>query len=462
MKSIIMAGGSGTRLWPFSRKSFPKQFLTLLGDESFIETTCKRLLLFTHPEAVYVVTGQDYEFNVIDHMSKALKHEFRNLILEPVGRNTAPAIALTIKYLLDKGGADNEDVVFFSPSDHIIQPDETLKQAIEDAKESARTHIVTFGIVPRKPETGYGYIELGASPHGEIYPVKRFVEKPDTDTAKRYLEAGNYLWNSGMFLFSIGVILDAFRKFSPELYEMITVWTYEEAIENYATLPAISIDYAVMEKAKNILCRRVDVQWNDIGSWESLYEFLPKDSAGNAVIGDAELLNTKNSMVITNKSLTTLIGMDNTAVIATEDAILVTHRKETQQVKELVDIMREKNRPEVTVHVTTYRPWGSYTLLEEGPRYKIKRIAVLPERSLSLQRHKHRSEHWVVVHGMAEVLIGGKTTILHENQSIYVPIFENHRLSNPGKIPLEIIEVQNGEYVGEDDIERMEDNYGRA
>ncbi|OHD55598.1 MAG: mannose-1-phosphate guanylyltransferase/mannose-6-phosphate isomerase [Spirochaetes bacterium GWF1_51_8] len=462
MKSIIMAGGSGTRLWPFSRKSFPKQFLSLLGEDSFIEITTKRLMQFTAPEAVYVVAGGEYEFNISDHMSRALKREFNNLILEPMGRNTAPAIALTVKYLLDKAGADRDDIVFFSPSDHIIRPETELKKAIEDAKESARSHIVTFGIVPSKPETGYGYIELGDAAKGEIFKVKRFVEKPDRLTAEKYLQAGNYMWNSGMFLFSIGVILDAFKLYVPELYEMVTAWSYDEALEKYSTLASISIDYAVMEKAKNILCRKVDVVWNDIGSWESLYDLLPKDDNGNAVLGEAELLNTKNSLVITNKTLTALVGMDNTAVIATEDAILVTHRKDTQRIKELVDQMKVKNRPQVTEHVTTYRPWGSYTILEEGLRYKIKRLVVLPERTLSLQRHKHRSEHWVVVKGMAEVLIGEKAVVLHENESIYVPIYEKHRLANPGKIPLEIIEVQNGEYVGEDDIERFEDIYGRV
>lgn len=462
MKSIIMAGGSGTRLWPFSRKNFPKQFLSLVSEDSFIQITAKRLLQFTKNDDIFVVGGDLHKFHVVDQMEKVFNKEYENLILEPMGRNTAPAIALTVKYLLDKEHADKSTVLFFSPSDHLIKPEIALKKAIEAAEKYANKNIVTFGIVPIRAETGYGYVELGDDIDGAINKVKRFVEKPDEATAKKYLDAGNYMWNSGMFMFSIGVILEAFKKYVPELYTMITELSYEDALKNYENLASTSIDYAIMEKVDNILCKKLDINWNDIGSWMSLYEILPKDENNNAILGDVEYVDTKNSLIISNKELVTLIGMDNTVVIATEDAILVSDKTQSQNVKKLVSVLKEKGRKEVDEHVTTYRPWGSYTILEEGTRYKIKRIVVNPEARLSLQRHKHRSEHWVVIKGMAEVEIAEKTQILHENESAYVPIYEKHRLTNTGKIPLEIIEVQNGEYVGEDDIERFEDSYGRA
>jgi mannose-1-phosphate guanylyltransferase/mannose-6-phosphate isomerase len=457
-----MAGGSGTRLWPLSRKNFPKQFLSLDDKESFIRITARRLMLFTKPEDIYVVGGESHKFNVIEHLSGVTESEFKNLILEPSGRNTAPAIALSVKYLIDKCSADNDTVLFFSPADHIIKPENGLKEAVESATPFAKDHIVTFGIVPSKPETGYGYIELGNESGDNICEVARFVEKPDKKTAEGYLESGKYMWNSGMFMFSVGVILDAFKRFVPELFTMITEWDYDKALRDYESLPSVSIDYAVMEKADNILCRKIDLEWNDVGSWDSVYDMLDKDQNGNAVLGNVEYVDTTGSLVVGSNRLVTLIGIDNAAVIATEDAILVTKRKNTQQVKTLVDKMKDKGRKEVDEHIITYRPWGSYTVLEEGERYKIKRIVVHPGAKLSRQRHKHRSEHWVVVSGMAEVEIGDKVDILHENQSVYVPIYELHRLSNPGKIPLEIIEVQNGEYVGEDDIERLDDTYGRG
>ena len=461
MKSIIMAGGSGTRLWPFSRNSFPKQFLTLLDDLSFIQITAKRLSGFTKSEDIYVVSGESYKFNICSHLSELFATEYNNLILEPAGRNTAPAIALAVKYFLENG-SDESEVLMFHPSDHIMKPEENLTKAVKASLELAQDHIITFGIIPNKPETGYGYIELGKEKTAQTLEVKRFVEKPDYETAKKYVESGKYMWNSGMFMFSIGCILREFEQFAPTFHNAIMQWTFSEMIARYSELDSISIDYAVMEKSPNILCTKLDIEWNDIGSWDSVYEMLPKDANGNAVLGPVEVLDTKNSLIVSNKNLTSIIGVDNLAVICTEDAMLVSDRKKTQQVKELVNQMKINKRKEVTEHVTTYRPWGSFTVLEEGPRYKIKRIVVKPGVSLSLQRHHHRSEHWVVIKGMAEVKIGDDLLFLHENQSAYVPIYVTHRLSNPGKIPLEIIEVQNGEYVGEDDIERLEDTYGRA
>lgn len=462
MKSIIMAGGSGTRLWPFSRQSYPKQFLNLVGEDSFIEQTAKRLAALSSPQDVYVVAGEQYQFNIMEHLSRALKTDYQNLIPEPCGRNTAPAIALTVKYFLDIKKADPSEVLFFNTADHLIQPQSAFAAMVEAALPHAARNIVTFGIIPHKPETGYGYIELGDEKSASVYTVSRFVEKPDLETAQQYLAAGNYMWNSGMFLFSIQVILDAFREYVPVLYEMITQWSYAQALERYHGIEKISIDYAVMEKVSNILCVRTDIDWTDVGSWDSLYDILPKDAQGNAVVGDAMVLDTRNSLIMSSKKLVTVIGMQDAAVISTPDALMVSDRKQSHRVKEMVGLLETAKRPEAQEHVTTFRPWGSYTVLEEGNRYKIKRIVVKEGASLSSQRHQHRSEHWVVIKGTALVEIEGQETRLKENESIYVPKFTRHRLANPGRIPLEIIEVQNGEYVGEDDIERFEDNYGRA
>jgi mannose-1-phosphate guanylyltransferase / mannose-6-phosphate isomerase len=462
VKSIIMAGGSGTRLWPLSRKNYPKQFLSLIDDKSFINVTAERLLKLSAPEDIYVVAGEDYKLTIAGHLSKLLNKPFTNLIMEPMGRNTAPAIALTIKYLLDKEKVSGQEILFFSPSDHIIKPVGDFTASIMDSIDLAKDNIVTYGIVPSKPETGYGYVELGGEIKKNSYKVKRFVEKPDLAKANEYLKAGNYLWNSGMFLFSIDVMLSAFQKLAPELYRAVKGQSYEEMLAGYSKLESISIDYAVMEKADNIVCGKMAVDWNDVGSWDSVYEIFVKDKKGNALSGDVLTLDVENSLVISREKLTALIGVSNLAVIETDDAILVSDRSRTQDVKEMVNILNKAKRPEATEHTTTFRPWGSYTVLEASDRYKIKKIVVEQGQTLSLQRHAHRSEHWVVVKGTALVTVGDKEIYIHENESTFIPKSVQHRLSNPGKVPLEIIEVQNGEYVGEDDIERLEDNYGRV
>ncbi|MCX7883170.1 MAG: mannose-1-phosphate guanylyltransferase/mannose-6-phosphate isomerase [Brevinematales bacterium] len=461
MVSIILAGGSGTRLWPYSRQNFPKQFLSLVGNKSLLQMTAERLRALSPLEEIYVVAGQQYRFTIMDHLCQVFGCEFTNLVLEPMGRNTAPAIALTVKYLLEKG-YDPETVVFFSPSDHVIDPVSVFAEAVQSVEKEARTHIVTFGIVPTRPETGYGYIQLGKQKREDVYQVHRFVEKPNRETAEQYLQDGNYLWNAGMFLFSLRVILEAFETYMPELYQAITTLDYQEMVKRYSELPSISIDYGVMEKASNILCYRLNVLWNDVGSWDSVYDLFSPDEHGNATSGDVVCLDTKRSLVLSKKHLTALIGVNDLVVVETEDAILIANRHQTQKVKDMVQLLASQKRPEVSEHVTVYRPWGSYTVLEEADRYKIKKIVVNVGAALSLQRHQHRSEHWIVVKGTALVEIEGKQQFVHENESVYVPKSALHRLSNPGKIPLEMIEVQNGEYLGEDDIERVTDNYGRS
>ncbi len=462
MKSIIMAGGSGTRLWPLSRKNYPKQFLSLFHSDSFLQSTAKRLLLLGGPGDIYAVAGEEYKLTIKGHLSQVINSEFNNLIIEPVGKNTAPAIALSVKYLIEKEGCPEDEILFFSPSDHIIKPEKDFADTVKASLFLAGSNIVTFGINPSKPECGYGYIELGPSGEGGSNLVSRFVEKPDKKRAREYVASGKYLWNSGMFMFSIKVIMDSFKAHAPSLYRMITEDTLSGMIERYSDIDPISIDYAVMEKVKDILCVRLPVEWNDIGSWDSVYEVLPKDGNNNAVEGDVELINVKNSLVLSDKKLTALIGVSNLAVIETADAILVSDRNSTQLVKDMVGRLKDEGRKEASDHTTIYRPWGFYTILEESDRYKIKKISVAPGASLSLQRHAYRSEHWVVVRGTAKIKVGESEYVIHENESAFVPKYALHRLSNPGKIELEIIEVQNGEYVGEDDIERVEDAYGRA
>jgi mannose-1-phosphate guanylyltransferase/mannose-6-phosphate isomerase len=469
MKAIILAGGSGTRLWPLSRKNYPKQFLKLNGSKSLLQQTVERLMGVLLPDDIIIMTNNEYKFHVKYELNSSpvtCSSPITHMILEPESRNTAPAIALGVKYCIEKLGCMEDDVLLISPCDHIIKPTEQFRTYLRQAEEMAKEgHIVTFGVKPTHPEAGYGYMKVSSQQSAVSGPnflkVEKFTEKPDTETAQKYLADGIYYWNSGIFAFKIGLIKEEFVKHAPEIGKAIEM-SFEDFRTKFREMPNISIDYAILEKSDRVVTLPMEIYWNDIGSWDALFEILDKDENGNVKTGDVIALDTKETMVIGDKRLIATIGLENCLLVETSDALLVAKRGHAQKVKDIVERLKLEDRKEVSEHVTTHRPWGSYTVLDEGERYKIKRIVVNPGERLSLQKHYHRSEHWVVVKGAAKVNIGDKEIFIHENESAYVPKSTLHRLENPGKVPLEIIEVQNGEYVGENDIVRMEDHYGRV
>jgi len=478
MKAIILAGGSGTRLWPMSRKNYPKQFLKLNGSRSLLQQTVERLAGVVPPEDIVMMTNNEYKFHVKSDLSSLNGNRlsassaqepspFRHIILEPACRNTAPAVALGVRYCVEKMGCSPGEAVCVLPSDHVIRPADVFGKYLAQAEKIAQDgHVVTFGIKPTRPETGYGYIKVRSqksevrSEENEYFHVEKFIEKPDIEAAKRYIETGEYYWNSGMFLFTIGTIMDEFRRHAPEMGVLFDV-EYKELEQRFVEMPATSIDYAVMEKSDRMVTLPMDIFWSDVGSWDSLFDLLDRDENGNVKSGDIISVDTRDTLIIGNKRLITTVGLDDCLIVETDDAILITKRGQSQKVREVITQLEQSHRKEAAEHTTTFRPWGSYTVLEEGNRYKIKRIVVNPCERLSLQKHYHRSEHWIVVRGTAKVAIGDKEIYVHENESAYVPKSTFHRLENPGKIPLEMIEVQNGEYLGEDDIVRINDLYGR-
>ena len=460
LKIIILAGGGGTRLFPLSRTCFPKQFMKIGGDLSLLAQTVLRFMPVAKAADMVIVTNQEYIHHVKAELADCGAEE-AHVVLEPVGRNTAPAIALAARYCLDVLGASGDEVMFVTPSDHIIKQSELFIQAVRQAEEMAlQENIVTFGIKPDKPEIGYGYIEAGEA-CGCGFIVNSFKEKPDQCTAEQYVAAGSYYWNSGMFAFTIGHFMQELQTYQPEICQLIRN-SYADSLAQFEAMPNISIDYAIAEKSKKVVTIPLLAYWNDIGSWDAIYDVLDKDKNGNAIKGDCIPLGCTNTLMLGRSRLIAGIGLEDLLVVETDDVIVVAKKGESQKVKELVTELKKRGRREADEHTTMYRPWGSYTVLGEGPGYKMKKITVTPGQRLSLQMHYHRSEHWIVTGGTAKVTLGEEIKMVHENESVFIPLSTKHRLENPGRLPLEIIEVQNGKYLEEDDIVRFDDEYGRV
>ena len=464
---LVISGGSGTRLWPLSRKQRPKQFLPVIGDLTLFQSTLLRLQDIADIEPTLVVCNESHRYMVAEQL-RELNLENQGIILEPFGRNTAPAIALAALYLKQQ----NKDAhLLVLPADHVITDIEAFYEAISSAVSiSSDGYLATFGIRPNKPETGYGYIRKGQGINNNAFLVSAFVEKPDITTAKKYLDEGDFLWNSGMFLFKASRYLEELEKFYPSILDTCIKALPEDCKKNFIFVNEkefsncidISIDYAVMEKADSAAVIPLNAGWNDVGAWSSVWEVGTKDQDGNVLRGDTLLHNAHRNLVYTEQRLVTLVGVDNLVVVDTKDATLVAHRDKVQDVKKIVDQLNASNRSEAILHREVNRPWGSYDCIDNGQRFQVKRIVVKAGEQLSLQMHHHRAEHWIVVSGTAQVRCGDKTFLLTENQSTYIPLGEVHSLANPGKVPLEIIEVQSGSYLGEDDIVRFEDQYGRV
>jgi mannose-1-phosphate guanylyltransferase/mannose-6-phosphate isomerase len=463
VRAVILAGGSGTRLWPLSRQQLPKQFLRLNGERSLLEETVERLRPLIDPSQVMVVTSEGHARGEAYHALLP----FRTL-LEPVGRNTSPAIAAAAALLLDEGA---DPVMVVLPADHVIRDVPAFQRALGQAVDAAvGGRLVTFGLRPDRPETGFGYIKAGPG-GGPALPVERFIEKPDLATAGRFLAEGGYYWNSGMFVWRASAILAEIEKHLPEvaavLAELRSAWKQGDAAAamkaHFQRMPSVSIDYGVLEKSANVSLVPCDIGWSDVGSWDAIHDIADKDARGNAFQGNVLALDCANTLIRGGKRLIAAIGVEDLCVVETPDAILISKRGQSQRVREVVDALAARKATEHIGHLTSQRPWGSFTVLDdESEKFKIKRIEVRPGGRLSLQRHQHRSEHWVVVSGTATVTRGEATEIVAKNESTYIPIGVKHRLENRGKVPLQIIEVQVGEYVGEDDIERFDDHYGRA
>jgi mannose-1-phosphate guanylyltransferase/mannose-6-phosphate isomerase len=465
---VILAGGKGTRLWPMSRSSRPKQFLQLTGDLSLFQLTLKRLSDPTRYDRPIVVTNAEYRFLVAEQASEA-GVELDAVILEPMARNTAAAIAAATLIAARNGTR----LVHVLASDHNIRVDEAYISAIDTAAAAARAgRLATFGITPTAPATGFGYIEAGKAEPSGAHKVKRFVEKPNEDRAREMIAQGNYYWNSGMFLFNSEVFLDECRTLAPDVHEAASAAVSAAKVDldfirlgerEFARSPDISVDYAIFEKTELASVVPSPIQWSDLGAWDAVWKESDCDDAGNVVRGPVSLYNSKNSFVLSEGSHVAVNGVEDAVVIVSEDAVYVGKLSDAQDVGRVVkDLMKSpKTAPLTEEHRTSYRPWGGFSSVLMGERFQVKRLFVKPGKQLSLQKHHHRSEHWIVVRGTAEVQIGDHKQILRENESIYIPQGEIHRLSNPGKILLELVEVQTGSYLGEDDIVRLEDTFGR-
>ncbi|KMM74590.1 mannose-1-phosphate guanyltransferase [Xanthomonas sp. NCPPB 1128] len=461
---IILSGGSGTRLWPLSRESYPKQFLPLVGEQSMLQATWQRAAPVA-AHAPIVVANEEHRFVAAEQLQQ-IGVKPHAILLEPKGRNTAPAIAVAALEA-SRDGAD--PLLLVLPSDHVIGDEAAFQAAVRVAAVAAEQgKLVTFGIKPTAPETGYGYIKAAAGDGARA--VERFVEKPDLATAKNYLASGEYYWNSGMFLFRASRYLEELRKFQPAIADACTTaWQAAKRDADFTRLdkdafaasPSDSIDYAVMEKTADAVVVPLDAKWSDVGSWSALLDVSPQDANGNAHHGDVIEIDCRNTYAYGSR-LIAMVGLQDVVVVETDDAVLVGHRERIQEVKDIVGRIKADGRSEATWHRKVYRPWGAYDSIDNGQRFQVKRITVKPGATLSLQMHHHRAEHWIVVSGTAEVTRGDEVLLLTENQSTYIPLGVTHRLKNPGKLPLELIEVQSGSYLGEDDIVRFEDTYGRT
>ncbi|MGR9046441.1 MAG: mannose-1-phosphate guanylyltransferase/mannose-6-phosphate isomerase [Gammaproteobacteria bacterium] len=465
MIPVILSGGSGTRLWPLSRGQYPKQFLPLVTEKTMIQETVLRLNGLPNLQPPIAVCNEDHRFMMAEQLWE-IGIKPAAIILEPIGKNTAPAVAIAAL------SAKPDDVLLVLPADHVIIDHDLFHQAVIEADSLARQgQLVTFGIVPTEPETGYGYIKGSDEQCGAAFTVEAFVEKPDRATAQRYLDSGDYFWNSGMFAFTAGSYLAELDKFNPEILRAC-----REALQGsqrdldftrldknaFLACPSDSIDYAVMEKTDRAVVIPLNAGWNDVGSWSALWDVTRKDAAGNAVFGDVLALETENSYLYSKNKLVAAIGVKDLVVVETDDALLVASKDKVQAVKEIVAELKQQRRKEADLHRKVYRPWGHYDSVDNGERHQTKRIVVKPGAKLSLQKHHHRAEHWIVVKGTALVTKGEQQILLAENESIYIPLGTVHCLENPGVIALEMVEVQSGSYLGEDDIVRFEDQYGRV
>lgn len=466
---VILSGGSGTRLWPLSRSLNPKQFLNLVDDHSLFQKTALRTNnpdLFHNP---VIICNNEHRFIAAEELQKVnITPKF--IILEPIGRNTAPAITVAALNAIEN---KNDDLILVMPSNHVIQDKEGFIRRVQSSIKAAQDgYLITFSIVPNAPETGYGYIKHGAKLENfdGIFSVDKFVEKPTKTKAEEFIKGGHYLWNSGIFMFKASVYLDVLRQLENNIF-IHCCGSYNKAIkdldfvrlfaEDFEKCPNISVDYAVMEKAAKVAVAPIDVGWSDVGSWNALSEIAQKDQDGNTLIGDAVALKSKNCYINSKSNLVTTIGVENLIIVALKDATLIANKDNAQDVKELFEILKKHKRAECDSHTKVLRPWGSFETIDLSDRFKVKRITVKPKSSLSLQMHNHRAEHWVVVKGTAHVTCGSKEFIMTEDESTYIPVGKKHRLENKGQIPLEIIEVQTGNYLGEDDIIRFSDIYGR-
>ena len=468
---VILSGGAGTRLWPVSRRAHPKPFMELVDGETLAEKTLLRARAVADNAPVITVTSRDYYFYTRDLYSGLDSDNSSNMfLLEPMGRNTAPAIALAAMCVRDS--ADENTSLLVMPADHLIADLHNFKASVKEAARlSGEGYLVTFGIHPTHAETGYGYIRQGeALTTNGGYKVAGFVEKPDEKTAIKYLASGEYHWNSGMFCFQAGTFLDSLSRYAPEVYEAVTrVWEatdksrspIEFPAELFAECPSISIDYAVMERAENTAVVASDFGWSDIGSWKAISELYESDEAGNRIKGKAVMVGSTDCFVQSDERVVAAVGLKGMVIVDTGDAVLVADQNHAQDVKEVVMQLSELKHDAVTFHKTVHRPWGSFTILEDAADCKVKRLVVKPGQVLSLQKHQRRSEHWTVVKGTAKIRLGDKEFLLEANQSTYVPVDTLHRLENPGDTDIHLIEVQTGNYFGEDDIERLEDIYGR-